>query len=233
VKVGLLADVHGNSDALRAVLNKARRLGVTELLCCGDYVGYYYNPSEVLDLLDQWPWYGVRGNHESFLEQWLYGGNDHRIIIREKYGSGIKDAAEMADKKKDRLLNLGETLEMEIGGRSVLLCHGSPWDNNHYIYPDAIETESSRITEGKHDLVVLGHTHYPFMWREGQSLIVNPGSVGQPRDRKPGACWAVWDACEMTIELRREQYDMDKLMAMCQSRDPHLPYLQDVLKRNV
>ncbi|MCH8855364.1 MAG: flagellar hook-associated protein FlgK [Proteobacteria bacterium] len=65
------------------------------------------------------------------------------------------------------------------------------------------------------------------------SIVVNPGSVGQPRDRIPGACWALWDTESHAVELRRETYDASAEIAACRERDPHLPYLADVLTRTV
>ena len=67
MKIGLLGDIHGNSRALRAVLESARVKGVEKLCLTGDFVGYYYHPDEVLDLLASWPNHAVRGNHEAML----------------------------------------------------------------------------------------------------------------------------------------------------------------------
>ena len=71
MKIGLLADIHGNAHALRALLNAAKEKNVEKLLCCGDYVGYYYEPDKVIALLDEWDWDGVSGNHENMLLDWL------------------------------------------------------------------------------------------------------------------------------------------------------------------
>jgi len=62
--------------------------------------------------------------------------------------------------------------------------------------------------------------------------VINPGSVGQPRDRRPGACWALWNTETMKIELRREQYDRTALVEACRRIDPQLPFLVDVLERS-
>ena len=81
------------------------------------------------------------------------------------------------------------------------------------------------------DLVVFGHSHYPVLWREGGCIVVNPGSVGQPRDRRPGACWALWDTASHAVTLHRESYDAAPLIAEARRRDPQLPYLWKVLTR--
>jgi len=79
--------------------------------------------------------------------------------------------------------------------------------------------------------VVFGHTHYPVLWNVEGRMAVNPGSVGQPRDRIPGACWALWDTDTDEIHLRREMYDAGGLVAECRARDPHLNFIADVLTR--
>ena len=62
-------------------------------------------------------------------------------------------------------------------------------------------------------------------------MVVNPGSVGQPRDRKPGSCWALWDTRRMEVTLRRTAFDTSLVAERARRIDPHLPYLSDVLTR--
>ena len=71
MRIGLLSDIHANAHALRAVLKSAKGKNVEKLLCCGDYVGYYYEPDRVIALLDEWDWDGISGNHETMLLDWL------------------------------------------------------------------------------------------------------------------------------------------------------------------
>ena len=91
MRIGLLSDIHSNAHALRAVLNAAKEKNVEKLLCCGDYVGYYYEPEKVIALLDNWDWDGICGNHETMLKDWI--NNKNRKKITFKYGSGISHAA--------------------------------------------------------------------------------------------------------------------------------------------
>ena len=97
MKIGLLSDIHANAHALEAVLKSAKKKNVEKLLCCGDYVGYYYEPDRVIDLLDEWDWDGISGNHETMLLDWLNEKNRNEIIV--KYGSGISTAAEQLSYK--------------------------------------------------------------------------------------------------------------------------------------
>ena len=71
MRIGLLADIHGNGHALKSVLKSAKEKKIKKLLCCGDYIGYYYEPNKVLSQLNEWDWQGVSGNHEAMLKDWI------------------------------------------------------------------------------------------------------------------------------------------------------------------
>lgn len=230
MKVLLLSDIHGNADALAAVLAEAGDQMDAALLT-GDFVGYYYAPDRCLQQLDRLPrWEAVRGNHEDMLAAARTGRR--RDEIRAKYGSGIDMALRVLDPAdQDRLLALPQRRRVELGGRTALLCHGAPWDADAYIYPDAPAEDRSRMMAEDCDLLVFGHTHYQTMWREGARVAVNPGSVGQPRDGGRSACWALWDTTTNNVELRRTAWDPAPVMAECRRRDPHVPYLADILVR--
>lgn len=87
------------------------------------------------------------------------------------------------------------------------------------------------MASGGQDLIVYGHSHYPVVWRIDRSVIANPGSVGQPRDRKLGACWALWDTRSMEVTLQRANFDTQLVAERALRIDPHLPYLAGVLRR--
>jgi putative phosphoesterase len=231
MKLALLGDVHGNHRALTAVLSVASLLGVESLLITGDLVGYYDAPLAVLDMLRSWKHYLVRGNHEDMLKI-ARSDNDFLSKVDLKYGTGLRSAIEqLTESQLDELCNLPHPLDLEIDGCKILLCHGSPWDNNQYIYPDAKIELLEKCALQEYDLIVLGHSHYPMTHRIGKTLIVNPGSVGQPRNGKPGAHWAIFDTSTHSLEFFNEKYDYLALVSECKRRNPKLPYLADVLKR--
>ena len=230
MKVALLADIHGNADALGVILAEARDLGVTQLLIAGDLVGYYPFAARVFKLLESWDWISISGNHEAMLEDWRQGVN--RKMILAKYGTAIKSTYEtLSEVQVDMIVNCPHLLNLDVMGRNVLICHGAPWGRDEYVYPDAKEQTRERFCGKGLDLVVFGHTHYPVKWKVNETIIVNPGSAGQPRDRKPGACWALWNTVTNSVEFKRESYDMEPLIAHCKSTDPHLPFLWSVLTR--
>lgn len=231
MKLALLGDLHGNHLALEAALRAAAGHGVERLLVTGDLVGYYFRPLEVLELLQGWDAAVVRGNHEEMLARGLADG-DSLAAVEAKYGSGLRIAAEaLGTSRCEWLSSLPHPLEMAIDGRRILLCHGSPRDADRYLYPDAPPEEIEACAPPGYDLVVMGHTHYPAQWRFGETLLVNPGSVGQPRNRVPGAHWMLYDTGSGEVTARCEDYDMRPVIDESRRRHPELPYLAEVLER--
>ena len=232
MRIALLGDIHGNALALHAVLEAASEEGVEKLLITGDLVGYYFSPGKVLELLEPWDKIIVRGNHEEML---TLARNDPSQLTRidRAYGSGLRLALdELSTTQLDMLDDLPHPLKVEIDGFSILLCHGSPWDSGHYIYPDTPHQLYERCAEPDADMVVMGHTHYPMLQRIMNKSLVNPGSVGQPRNRCPGAWWAMLDTCsDEKIVIKRENYNIQAVVDEAKLRHPELPHLARVLLR--
>ena len=231
MRIGLLGDIHGNHLALRAVLSCATREKVQRLIITGDLVGYYFWAQEVLELLNSWDCVIVRGNHEQMLSTMRV---DPRKIneIEAKYGCGHRLAFEsLTATQLNWLENLPISLEINDGSCRILLSHGAPWNIDQYIYPDTQYDLLARCASSDHDFVVLGHTHHPFHRRINATTIVNPGSVGQPRNRKPGAHWVILDTDTRVIQPRVEAYDVTPVIERAQRNEPQLPYLWEVLTR--
>ena len=231
VKIGVLGDIHGNAPALAAVLKRARSEGVERLVVTGDLVGYYFDAARVLRLIEEWDAVIVRGNHEDMLAA---ARSDPSVLpgIRKSYGSGIEAALEeLTDVELDRLCDLPHPLPLELDSMRALLCHGAPWDNDQYVYPDAAPELLERCALPGYDVVIMGHTHYPLQREIGGVMLLNPGSVGQPRNREPGAQWALLDTAGGVATLRNEPYNPGKVAAQARARHPELPYLAEVLTR--
>lgn len=231
MKIALLGDVHGNSLALEAVLLSAKRKSVEKLLITGDLVGYYFDPAAVMNLLDGWEYFLVKGNHEEMLSRAIQEPN-FIIEVESKYGPGLKDAMNQLNSQQLRYLTtLPHPLHIEIDHVKIMLCHGSSSNINKYIYPDSDNQVYLTSNQVESDLVVFGHTHYPVRkFIEGREYI-NPGSVGQPRNSNPGAQWALYDTELKSVEFYCEGYDASELIKSCKDRAPDLPYLWQVLTR--
>ena len=231
VRIAVLGDIHGNALALAAALDGAAREGVDALCLTGDYVGYYYHPKEVFALLAPWTKHMVRGNHEDMLAR---AENDASYLARctARYGKGLGRALEMLDAGQLASLRaLPTRLDLNLDGRQVVLAHGAPWSTDEYLYPDAPEEVWARVAAGGADFVLLGHTHYRHIRQVGDTTVINPGSVGQPRDRSPGACWALLDTGTGGVQLFVEPYDVAAVSDEARRLDPELAYLHEVLNR--
>lgn len=231
-KIAVLSDIHGNSAALQAVLEEAAHRDVEEYFVLGDFVGYYHRPLEVFQLLDHLSCRisAIQGNHERMLAKVLQGEFSWEDIGR-KYGHGLEMAAkQLRQEKLAWLLNLPEQRIVERAGKRFLLCHGSPLDPDHYIYPDA-KAAAFDFPGIEADYVLMGHTHYPMFRASGGFIVVNPGSVGQARDRGGFAGWCLVDTDNDVVMMRHTPYNMADVLQDCEKYDPDVPYLQEVLLR--
>lgn len=232
MKLGVLGDIHANAFALAAVLTAARAQEVDALLITGDFVGYYYWPAQTLELLTHWQQWSIRGNHDRMLES---AGADADLLpaCRAKYGSGLEVAlSELSSQQKAWLQALPDKRRVTLDNCEFLMAHGTPWDPDEYLYPDAPEAKWTALAGEKADFVLLGHTHHRLARRNGNCWIVNPGSVGQQRDGQPGAAWALIDTTTRVPQLLSEPYDVSAVSVETSRRDPRLPYLRDVLYRS-
>jgi len=231
MKIAVLSDIHGNQHALKAVLNELDQLSIYRLFLLGDFVGYYYGVAEVLTYLEKYENYAVRGNHEDLFSKAL---SDKVFFenLDDKYGKGHRMASEVLDKQQFLFLSeLPSTLEVKLNGLSMLLCHGAPWGTDVYIYPDATESLLNRFSDFKYDYVFFGHTHYCSAFRIGQMQVINPGSVGQSREKGGLAYWGVLDLSDNTYEQRSTAYDISFLEQEVKLRDPDKKYNLDILSR--
>jgi putative phosphoesterase len=202
VRIGVVSDVHSNSVALAAVLRALDKEQVETILCAGDIVSYYPFVNEAIDLLRERSVICIAGNHDSYLlgtlpvshENWhAYNLDYTKHIIR------IDNLKWLASLPRERY--------GKFGGLRWHICHGSPWAIDEYIYPD--HKAFARFAHLEADIVVMGHTHIPYIHRMANILLVNPGSCGQPRDYNPMASYAVVDTESATAMLRRVSYDVN------------------------
>lgn len=232
MKIAVISDIHGNYDALKVVLKKARAEEVEKLLVLGDLVGYYYHPDKILSALSEWSYDLIKGNHEYILEDLTMDASIGESI-RLKYGSGHQDAVDKLSKEQLQVLKaLPDTKTVKFDDTSLLMCHGSPWSNDYYIYPDADLKTVSKCDSTTHDFVLIGHSHYQFAVRNNSSMLVNPGSVGQSRQHGGLADWCIINTKNKCFQMLSTPYSTEKLIIEIATKDKDIEYLTKVLKRN-
>lgn len=220
---GILSDIHGNIDALNAVLDEMEKAGVTRVVFAGDAVGYYPYANEVIDRLRAADAVCVLGNHDAALLGMITldpaRHADYRLA---------EAAAVLRDDNRAWLeqVPLQQTLALDHG--TALLAHGSPWDPlEEYVYPD--HGAFHRFDAVDADWVILGHTHWQMLHRREGISVLNPGSCGQPRDYVPGASYALLDSAGVPT-LHRADYPIDEFASDLRDRDLP-PALIDILYR--
>ena len=199
MRVGVVSDIHANRVALEAVLGDMP--DVDALVCAGDVVGYNPWPADCVGALRRRGVPTVMGNH------------DRAVVTGAGFaGNGMADAGvEHARERLDEtamewLSDLPEERLLFEGRMKVV--HGHPDDPNRYTYPALF---SERLLDGE-DVLVMGHTHVQAHERYDDGVVMNPGSVGQPRDDDPRAAYAVVDLEALTVEEHRVEYDIEAVV---------------------
>lgn len=232
MKIAVLSDIHGNQYALEKVLSAAKKEKIEKLLILGDIVGYYYHPDKVLAQLKEWDFRLIKGNHEELLRS-LISGKINESTISTKYGNGLNKAIErLSQEDIDFLINAPEMLNLKIDHINILMCHGSPWQSDYYLYPDTPQEVLAKCEISETDIVLTGHSHYSFIYNAGKSLLVGVGSVGQNRSMGGFASWAIINTTNCSVQLKSTPYDVNQLLAEIEKNDPELAYIKNILTRN-
>jgi predicted phosphodiesterase len=217
VKYAILGDIHGNWEALTAVLEDAATLGVTHFTCAGDIVGYNANPAECLRKVRDMNMVSVRGNHDH------YCSHDECVRDFHPLAANVVDWTRN-QLTEDDLLYL-KTLKLIRVVSSFTIVHSTldmpeKWG---YVF-DELEAESNFSYQST-TVCFYGHTHQPTIFEKagyvrringggklkvtlGKKYFVNVGSVGQPRDGDNRAAYALYDTTAREIEVRRVEYDI-------------------------
>lgn len=196
--IAVLADVHGNLPALRAVLDEAERLGCDRLISLGDVTGYYAEPHLCIELLAERGALQLLGNHDSYLTSGTGCPRSRLVSTLMEHQRRVVGPAHLA-------LLAGLAPSHEEGRLSFV--HGG-WEDplDEYLY------RVGRATlKGDAQVYFSGHTHVQRSIDFGDKFYCNPGSVGQPRDGDPRAAFAVFDG--KRARLVRVPYDVEKTAA--------------------
>ena len=212
MKIAFISDIHGNYSALSAVFKNIKKLKIEKVYCLGDIVNYYYEPDKCINLLKKNNVECIKGNHEKILFE-TYKSKIKLEKYYKLYGSSIKiNHIKLKKKHLKYLKSLNYQKKININGKKILLAHGAPWKNDFYFYPDLEKKWINRITKYEYDFIILGHTHISMKKHLSKNKkLLNPGSVGQPRDKKCGASWMILDTNNMDFQILRTNYNHEKI----------------------
>lgn len=224
MKIGILADIHGNLEALEAVLAHAKKEGVDRFVCLGDVVGYNANPHECVEILRSLECLAiVQGNHD------YYAGNDEPMFNFNPMASlAVKWTREnLTDDDRHWLRDLpltADVLQTEPPSHFILV-HGTLDDPQSWGYIFNSITAKDSMNFQWSQLCFFGHTHFPVVFEqtftellphftehisiEGcNKYLINTGSVGQPRDHDPRASYGIYNVAEATVDICKVEYDI-------------------------
>ncbi len=223
MKYAIISDLHANREALEGVLKKIDTLGVDQVLNLGDVVGYYSHPNECVDIIRERKILSIMGNHDV-----VACGKVEPLYFNPTAAQAILWARQtLTDDNKEWLASLPDS---RLINDELLIVHGSVKDRDEYLLFRP-EIESSFLAlENQHNnihIVFFGHTHRRIFYekestslysggksdklvlRKGARYLINPGSVGQPRDGDPRASFCTYDSEAAIVQYYRVPFDID------------------------
>ena len=220
----ILSDIHSNREALAAVLNRVRRKRWDKAIVLGDVVGYGANPNEAVDAVRSLrPLVAIRGNHDKVCS----GVEDGEMFNRVALQAAIWTREHLTPSNLHWLRSLPEGPVVVDGAFAI--AHGTPIDEDAYIFGEIEALNVFRQTA--FPLCFFGHSHFPvifglspeaiqtvltqppsfrFRLEPGVRYLVNPGSIGQPRDGNPLASFAMFDSDTRTVAVHRVRYPLER-----------------------
>ena len=220
----VLSDIHSNHEALSAVLARVRRKHWDKAIVLGDIVGYGANPNQAIDAVRQLkPLWAIRGNHDKVCS----GVEDGEMFNRIALHAALWTRKRLTASNLRWLRQLPEGPAVVDGAFGI--AHGTPIDEDAYIFGEIEALNVFRRTT--FPLCFFGHSHFPvvfaltpdavqtvltvppvfhFQLQDGVRYLVNPGSIGQPRDGNPLASFAIFDDQTRTVTIYRVPYRIER-----------------------
>jgi len=219
----IFTDIHGNLEAFNALLKFIQKRKIDHFVCLGDLVGYGASPNDTIQKVRSLrPLSIIRGNHDKAVS-----GFDSIETFNPIAAASIFWTKKKILRKNAEFLGHLKKGPQNVNDR-VTICHGAPFDEDYYIFGEFDAAEAFDYL--KLPLCFFGHTHFPFVYtkrdatvegtflegnsnevklEKGVTYLINPGSVGQPRDRNPRAAFAIYDSDLHVIKFFRLEYDID------------------------
>jgi len=223
----IISDIHGNKEALDAVMAVSH----DEVICLGDLVDYGPSPGECIDMLMEQKIPIIMGNHDSAVafrmdSGWGYAYKHLSLSTREYTWNVLNDV------QIEFLRKLPMNIKREENGKKLYFTHGCPLSFYDYIKQDTPEkTIQEYIKEVEADFIFIGHSHIPFIRKVGTVTLVNPGSVGQPRDGDTRVSCAIFDTDTLKADIVRVEYNVESVFRKIRANMANADELIAILKR--
>lgn len=213
MRIGLISDIHGNLHALEAVLKALEAESVDLTLCAGDLVVYGAHPAETLKLLRDSGIPSVAGNYDHAVAFGLEAASRKRSSPANE---ALKRAAlrwtqtVLPKGCKRYLAGLPWRMDYQFDGRQIVVVHAGLDALDEFLTPqsaDELNTLAMRIDA---EVIVLGHTHLPFTFLAGDTLMINPGAVGRSLDGDTRASFAILETETLSVQHLRIEYEVER-----------------------
>jgi putative phosphoesterase len=225
MRILILADIHANWPALQAV-----REEYDVCFFVGDLVDYGLEASPCIEWVRKNAGVSVRGNHDHGAAQSVAVSGRNGFKYLTSVTRPLTQERLTADERRF-LSSLPVTRRVTVDDKRFLLVHATPRDPlDEYAIADA-DFWARRLQNVDANVVCVGHTHHPYVLEVGDKLVINPGSIGQPRDGDPRASYAVIE--DNRVELKRVEYDVEATIRGIQESslpEPAKALLADVLR---
>jgi putative phosphoesterase len=205
MRILLISDIHANWQALQAVASQSYDV----CICLGDLVDYGVEPAPCIDWVRQHVQFCVRGNHDHGVAQnVVVNGRTGYKYLTGATRSLTRDRLQETDLRY--LSRLPVTQMLTLDNTRFLLVHASPRDPLDEYAPPDVEFWARRLQNIEADVLCVGHTHQPYVLEVGEKIVINPGSVGQPRDGDPRTSFAVIE--DFKVDLVRLEYPVEEMI---------------------
>ncbi|KPJ74429.1 hypothetical protein AMJ52_00530 [candidate division TA06 bacterium DG_78] len=220
MKAAIISDIHSNLEALQAVIKDIKKRRIKNTFCLGDLVGYGANPNECIEMCIKESKYITVGNHD-----WATLNKTNIAVFNSVAAQAIRWTQKIIKKSNlNRLKRLPLTHTID----NVLLVHATPRNPTQWNYLFSLNEFEAEFSLFDTQVCFIGHSHIPsavfqdangytdflrenpFPLIKNRKYIVNAGSVGQPRDLDPRACYAIYDGNNNSIEIVRLDYNIPR-----------------------
>lgn len=228
MRICVFSDIHGNGPAFRVAYDMIISEKADLNIFLGDLCGYYFDQKEIFFMLQTIPnLIALKGNHDLIFLRIINKDEELRQAYLKKYGNSMENLLTQDTGELNQWLSgLPESYIHANSG--LAFYHGSPWDSlDGYVYPDS---SLEKFLDYPDSLFILGHTHYPMIRTIDDKLIVNPGSLGQPRNGS-WPTYAVIDYPSNKVIFREVSYNKSELSEQIDKLDGSNEYLKKVLYR--
>lgn len=222
MKLVFISDIHSNSNYLSTIQKQIEEEKADMLFFLGDAIGYYDNPNYILDWLRNINAHCIKGNHEKyFLDELDYDKKLENIYLVKNNKKNISET------NKEFINKWPETLDIIIDQKRFLMVHGDIESSENHTYD--INTINKELFE-KYDYYVFAHTHIPLVQYSYGCCIINPGSIGQPRDYTKQSSYIVVDTNTQDITIKKVNLNYEEYCQKLELKS-YDKKVVDILKR--